>query len=236
MKAMSVQQPFAFEILSGLRTIDVREQDTIHKGDVLICSSGKPAFSKEDMEEIEEDYGCSFLYGHALCIARLADVRLMRKGDEEGALMDGIDPEAYSWVFDNIRPVIPFPVKGRKDLFNIDDSLIKVSPFKYDEPVVVKSGAFDKDLGLDFSGWQGRVTEILLTEEGEPGIHVIWDSPTLKGIPLAIIERCEKEGFDWTGALLRLHELEHSQARDTWDDVQEAIETIIEEHPAIFEE
>ena len=236
MKAISVQQPFAFEILSGQKTIEVRSWDTLHRGDLLICSSKKPAFPEEDMEEMEEEYGCIFLYGHALCIVRVADARLMRKGDEENALMDEIDPEAYSWELEDIRPVIPFPVKGKQGFFEVDDSLVTVSPFKYDETVAVKSGTLAQDFGTDFSGWHGRASDIILTEEGEPRIHVIWDSLTLKSIPVTHLERCVKEGFDWTGVLLRLHEIEKAEARDTWEDVGDAIDSIIEDHPSLFEE
>jgi len=39
---------------------------------LLICASGKPAFSREEMAELEEEYGCTFLYGQALCLARYA--------------------------------------------------------------------------------------------------------------------------------------------------------------------
>jgi hypothetical protein len=236
MKALSIQQPFAFEILSGQKTIEVRTWDTLHRGDLLVSSSGKPAFSKVEMEEMEEEYGCTFLYGRALCLVRLVEVRPMRKGDEEKALMDEVDPEAYSWVLEEVRPVIPLPVKGMQGLFEVDDNRITVSPFKYDEPVVVKSGTVAQDLGIDFSGWHGRALEMLLTEDGEARIHVTWDSLSLRNMPLPVIAQCVKEGFDWTGVLLRLHEIEPAEARDTWDDVRDAIENIEEEHSYIFRE
>lgn len=236
MKAISIQQPFAFEILSGLKTIEVRTWDTLHRGDLLICASKKPAFSKDDMEEIEEEYGCTFLYGQALCVVRLVDVRLMKRGDEEKALMEAIDPEAYSWILEDVRPVAPFPVKGKQGFFDIEDELITISPFKYAESIVVKSGAMAQDFGIDFSGWHGRAFEIVLTEEGERRVHVIWDSLSLRSIPIDVLEKCEKEGFDWTGVLLRLQEIEPAEPRDTWDDVLETIETIEEENASIFEE
>jgi hypothetical protein len=236
MKALSVQQPFAYEILVGQKTIEVRTWDTLHRGDLLICSSGKPAFSKEDMEEIEDEYGCTFLYGYALCVVRIADVRLMQKGDEERALADQIDPESYSWVIEDVRPVLPFPVKGRQGLFDVDDGLITLSPFQYNEPVVIKDGTIDDEFGVDFSGWHGRTADIQIVEEDEPRITVIWDSVSLKAIPVEVLERCEKEGIDWTAALLRLEEIESTEPRDTWEDVQEAIESIMEANPALFEE
>ncbi|MEM5786150.1 MAG: hypothetical protein AAGU11_02455 [Syntrophobacteraceae bacterium] len=236
MKALSVQQPFAFEIMSGQKTIDARDQDSLHRGDVLVCSSAKPAFSRDDMEELEDEYGVFFLYGSALCIARLVDVRLMRKGDEQKALMDKIDPEAYSWVFEHIRPVVPFPVKTKQGLYEVDDSLITVSPFSYDQPVVVNSGTRAREFGLDFSGWHGRTSDIQVTEDGEPRIRVLWDSISLAGIPIEVIGECEKEGIDWTGVLLRFNEMEPSTPRDTREDVQDAIANIMEENPTIFEE
>jgi hypothetical protein len=236
MKALSVQQPFALEILSGQKAIEVRTWDTLHRGDLLICSSGKPAFPKEEMEELEEEYGCVFLYGHALCVVRLADARLMRKGDEEKALMDAIDPEAYSWILEDARPVIPFPVKGQQGLFNVDDRLIQLSPFRYDEPVVVKSGVRAQDFGVDFSGWQGRTSDIAVFEDEAPRITVLWDSQSLKSIPIQVIEQCLKEGIDWTAVLLRFEEIQRAEPRDTWDDVQEAIDRIVEENPSLFEE
>jgi hypothetical protein len=235
MKAINVQQPFAFEIVSGRKTIEVKNWDTLYRGDLLICSSRKPAFSREDMEEMEEDYGCTFLYGQALCVVRLSDVRQMRKGDEEKALIDKCDPEAFSWLFDDVRPVIPFPVKGQQGLFEVDGSLISLSPFRYGESVVVKKGTCAKDFGIDFSGWHGRTSDTLI-EDGEARIRVMWDSLSLRQIPISVLEQCEKEGFDWTGVLLRLHEIEHAEPRDTGDDVDDTIERIVEEYPSIFEE
>ncbi len=234
MKALSVQQPFALEILSGRKTIEVRSWDTLHRGDLLICSSAKPAFSKEEMEELEDEYGCFFLYGHALCVVRLADVRPMKKGDEEKALMDDSNPELYSWVLDDVRPVIPFSVKGRQGLFDVDESRIRFSPFRYDESVAVKAGVKAEGFGIDFSGLQGRTSDIVITEDEDPRITVLWDSISLRAIPVEVIGRCVREGIDWTAALLRFEEIERAEARDTWDDVQAAVDAIVEENPALF--
>ncbi len=236
MKALSVQQPFAFEIMSGIKTIEIRSWDTLHRGELLICSSKKPAFPQEEMEEIEEEYGNTFLYGQALCLVHLSHVRHMEKGDEEKALVEKVDPEAYAWVLDNARPVVPFPIKAQQGIFQVEDSLITVSPFRYNESVIVKNGVLARDFGIDFSGWQGRTGHIVLTEEGEVRVHVMWDSLSLRGIPLSTIEVCEREGFDWTGVLLRLNEVEEKEARDSLQDVEDALETIVHENPALFDQ
>jgi len=234
MKAISIQQPFAFEILSGQKTIEVRSWDTTYRGDLLVCSSKKPAFSREEMEDLEEEYGSTFQYGRALCLVRLADVRLMNKGDEQKALMDEVDHEAYSWLIEDVRPVIHFPVKGLQGLFEVEDSYITLSPFRYDETVVVKNGVLAQDFGVELSGWHGRATDILMTENGEPRIRLRWDSQSLRSMPLEIIEKCEREAFDWTGVLVRLHEIEPAEPRDTWDDVDATIEVIMTENPSFF--
>lgn len=236
MKAITIQQPFAFEIMAGRKTIDLNTQDTLYRGDLLICSARKPAFSQDEMEEMEEEYGCLFLYGQALCVVRLADVRPMRKGDEEKALAEKFDPEAYSWVLEDVRPVIPFPVKAKQGIFDIEDHLVSISPFRYGQPVAVKPGTIAKDFGIDFSGWRGRASEIVVIEEGEARVRVGWDSLTLKSIPLHVIERCEREGIDWTSVLLRFNEVEPAGQRDTLEDVEDTIDGIVEENPAIFEE
>jgi len=236
MKALSVQQPFAFEILSGQKSIEVRTWDTLHRGDLLICSSGKPAYSREEMEELEDEYGCIFRYGTALCVVRVADVRPMNRGDEERALMDEIDPDSYSWVLEEVRPVVPFPVKGRQGLFEVEDSLIVVSPFRYDQSVVVKSGTVAQDFGIDFSGWRGRVSDIFPGEDGEPRVFVQWDSLSLGALPIGVIETCEREKVDWTGVLLRFNEIEPAKPRDAWEDVWEAVERIYEENAHLFPE
>ncbi len=236
MRAITVQQPFAFEIMSGRKTIEVRDWDTLHRGELLVCSSRKAAFTAGDMEEMEEEYGCVFLYGQAVCVVRLADVRPMKRGDEQQALVDRIDPEAFSWVLEDVRLVVPFPVKGREDLFDVEDALVEVSPFRYAEPVVVKQNIVARDFGIDFSGWHGRALDLQRTEEGEVRVRVEWDSLSLRNIPLSVVEQCEREGFDWTGVLLRLREIGRSRPRDTLEDVQDEIERIIEDNPEIFQD
>jgi hypothetical protein len=67
-------------------------------------------------------------------------------------------------------------------------------------------------------------------------VTVIWDSLSLRAMPVTAIEACERAGIDWTAVLLRLTEIEGAEARDTWDDVRGAIEAIEEENPSLFGE
>lgn len=101
MKALSIQNPYATDILNGDKPIEFRTWKTNHRGDLLIVSSKNPKFS-------------GMLSGHALCVVTLADIR----PSEE---YDGY----YEWLLENVRPIEPFPVKGKLNLYNVDDSLIK---------------------------------------------------------------------------------------------------------------
>ena len=42
MKAISIRQPYANQILSGAKTIEVRSWPTKHRGDILIAVSASP--------------------------------------------------------------------------------------------------------------------------------------------------------------------------------------------------
>jgi len=46
----------------------------------------------------------------------------MLKSDMKRACCDWY--EAYSWFLKDIRPIVPFDVKGQLNLFEVDDNLI----------------------------------------------------------------------------------------------------------------
>ncbi len=125
MKALSVQQPWANMIASGLKTIETRKWWTPYRGDLLICSSKRPAIEPA---------------GAAICIVRLVDCRRLTPRDRDAAQCQdcpyaGMPLEEwgramccpdhpgvrfYAWVFENIRPIMPFPVRGQLGLFEVE--------------------------------------------------------------------------------------------------------------------
>ena len=105
MKALSVKQPWASMIASGVKTIETRTWYTEYRGPLLICSSKQPTGQGPT--------------GKALCVVDLVDCRRMRSGDQAAAgcvVYEG----AYSWVLANVRLVEPFPVKGMLGLFDVE--------------------------------------------------------------------------------------------------------------------
>lgn len=113
MKAISIKPHFAHQILCGIKTTEYRTWQTKHRGDLLICSSAAP---KEK----------GTISGHALIVCRLAAVEPLSKRELKQI---GIDeqPEKpiYGWRLTDFRTIKPFPVKGKLNLFNVDDKLIE---------------------------------------------------------------------------------------------------------------
>ena len=107
MKALSLRQPWANLIASGEKTIETRTWKTNYRGEILICSSKYP--------KIEP-------YGKAICVATIYDCKPMLKSDTQRACCDWY--EGYSWFLKDIRPIVPFDVKGQLNLFEVDDDLI----------------------------------------------------------------------------------------------------------------
>lgn len=104
MKALSIKQPWANLIAAGKKTIETRLWETDYRGPLLIVSSKMPPIAPA---------GC------ALAVAELIDCRPMTKSDEIPAQCS-IYPNAFAWVLSNVRPIDPFPVKGRLGLYEVE--------------------------------------------------------------------------------------------------------------------
>jgi len=115
MKAISVKQPWANMIASGVKTIEVRTWSTKHRGPILIVSSLRPNIPPA---------------GAAVAVADLVDCRPMEQQDAEHACCP-FQLGAYAWQLTGIRPLEPFPVSGRLGLYEVaveQDSLRPLDP------------------------------------------------------------------------------------------------------------
>ncbi|MDD7389074.1 MAG: ASCH domain-containing protein [Lachnospiraceae bacterium] len=91
MKAISIKNPYATQILRGTKNIEYRTWDIKHRGDLLICSSANPKVS-------------GMMSGCALCVVELVDTQYDSEND------------VYEWYMDNVRKVKAFPVTTSKAL------------------------------------------------------------------------------------------------------------------------
>jgi hypothetical protein len=121
MKAVSIRQPWAGLIASGVKTVEYRSWNTNTRGDVLIVAGKTVVSAKYAAEQYKECRGLSwpsgyvekfgpyFRTGVAICIVDLYDVHY--------------DPvfEEYEWLLRNPRPLAkPFPVQGKLKWFDVD--------------------------------------------------------------------------------------------------------------------
>lgn len=92
MRAISIKQPYVAQILGGVKREEYRSWPTRHRGDLLIVSSAQPQIG---------DLPC----GQALAIVSVVDCRRTETG--------------YAWTLDNVRPIIPFPVRGQLGFYDV---------------------------------------------------------------------------------------------------------------------
>lgn len=148
MKALSVKQPWCELIASGRKIIEVRSWQTHHRGPLLVCASSQPNLDAsmhwlpwvvdQASERVKHLKHCArglvgrelrdvFLpVGVAICVVELVDVRSpLSIAEDEAAACCGLGFEDWCWVLKNPRRVEPVPIKGRLNLYEVDDSLVR---------------------------------------------------------------------------------------------------------------
>jgi hypothetical protein len=116
-KALSLKQPWLSWIIQGRKTIETRTWRTNYRGPVLLCSSltqgwGAWALHSSDVDDMEPR-------GFALAVVDLMDCRPMAEADEKAAMIQW-DDRRFAWMLDNVRPILPVPVKGSLGLFEVN--------------------------------------------------------------------------------------------------------------------
>ncbi len=114
MKAISIRNPYAHLIMVGEKELEFRTWQTDYRGDLLICSSANPKIKNT-------------ICGHALCIANLYEIyEVTSKNYRDFELEEKPETKMYAWQLTDIRLIKPFPVKGKLNFFNVDDSKIEI--------------------------------------------------------------------------------------------------------------
>lgn len=133
MKAISIKQPWASLVAAGHKTIECRTWKTSYRGPLLICSS------KGDFEIND---GLIAPGGMALGVVELVDILPMTKADLEKTFLpkdwhaDAL--KGYAWHLKKLYEIIPFSVKGKLNLFEIDAEMQKLSEGYQDHCVYIK--------------------------------------------------------------------------------------------------
>ena len=103
MKALTVRQPFAGLIASGLKTIEIRSRPVSYRGPLLITASASPK------------YGYA-VTGSTLCVVDLLDCSPATEADEDASWAEH-PPGAFAWILGPPRPIKQTPCKGRLNLW-----------------------------------------------------------------------------------------------------------------------
>lgn len=121
MKALSLQPYWATEMFEGHKTIECRTWKTDYRGDILICASGNGKAP-------------GLLCERAVIVAHLADIVPFTKEHLAAACLEKMPKgNCYAWIFDEFYDILPFRVKGKLHLFDVDDDLIKYVEFDSDQ-------------------------------------------------------------------------------------------------------
>ena len=105
MKAISIRQPWAHDILCGVKKYEYRTWPVKHRGDLLICSSAAP--------KIE-----GTISGYALIVANLSDVTQITPHNYEQFDISKPYPgeRLFAWHLTDFKTIKPFKVKGKINL------------------------------------------------------------------------------------------------------------------------
>jgi len=112
MKAVSIKQPWASLIAVGIKTLEIRQWPTEHRGPLLIVSSRRPVID-------------GHRHGQALCVVNVVDCRRMTRDDLPFACIREFYFDHYAWVLRDVKLIEPFSVIGQLRLFDVPDEFIR---------------------------------------------------------------------------------------------------------------
>lgn len=129
MKVLSIKEPYATLIACGNKLIETRSWKTNYRGEIFIHASG----TKLAKEYLTNEYVLSLItnlnlnFGNIICKANLIDcvymddnflnkIKLNAKEYNLGLYEKG----RYAWIFENVEPIYPIPVKGKLNIWNYE--------------------------------------------------------------------------------------------------------------------
>jgi hypothetical protein len=130
-KGLFWKQPYANLMLHG--KIETRTWKTNYRGLVLICSSKisysnkiiKNTSTEKQFEQIQDMLKNEDIkLGYAVAVGKLADCRLMQLEDEDKCFVK-YNPNLYCHVYENIKPIEPFLIKGKMGWLKLNDEILK---------------------------------------------------------------------------------------------------------------
>lgn len=122
MKALSLKQPFAELVVSGRKTIELRNWNTFFRGDFLIHASQKPdaqAMKKFGFSQLP----CGFLVGKATLVTVKEYANKIEHQSDQARHLANSDWGNYGFILEKIQRIKPIPVKGHLGFWDFNDNV-----------------------------------------------------------------------------------------------------------------
>jgi len=138
MKCLTVRNPWAALEIMNVKTIENRTWRTSYRGPLLIHSAAKPEDVVYDppikMSAEQSSLLAHAEHGHIIGVVDLVEIYNMEDYEQEISLTEKVGEEAFNafagdqfcWLFQNGRFLkSPIPYKGRLNLYDVPDELVK---------------------------------------------------------------------------------------------------------------
>jgi hypothetical protein len=130
LRALSLWQPWASAMASGVKRNETRSWPTAYRGDLVVCSSKRRPSPEEVGEDETYEAAMALPYGYALCVVELYDcmptdlfhgATPLRISRSEADLGD-YTPGRFAWLTRRLRRLRePVPVVGRQGIFALTE-------------------------------------------------------------------------------------------------------------------
>jgi len=128
MRLLWLRNPYGSYIVTGQKTVELRSQNSLFRGEVWIFSSQTLAFKKADWQALKkkkspEEYEYMRLKSHLLGRANLVRVRNTKAGDAKRACVPKIDRWCIAWEMQDAQALpepVPWPKGGKLGLCKPD--------------------------------------------------------------------------------------------------------------------
>jgi hypothetical protein len=137
MKALTIHQPWASAIASGMKRFETRSWKTSYRGPLVIHAARMvPAYAKE-FATVEAAIGRlrgPYPFGAVLCLVTLVDCRLAEEVAREISAIERLYGDytagRWAWQLDDVRVLSePLAARGKQGLWNWPDD---APPFEFE--------------------------------------------------------------------------------------------------------
>ena len=127
MKVISIKEPFASLIASGVKKIETRSWKTNYRGELFIHASKIPVQTLRDniLKDVTKDMNLNC--GNIICKCNLVDCVYMDEKFIENIKQNPIEYSVgeykigrYAWILEDIELIVPIPINGKLNVWNFD--------------------------------------------------------------------------------------------------------------------